>query len=296
MLYIGGLLIALCVGFLTGVFGIGGGFLMTPALMIFLNVPGPTAVGTDIATIFVASSFGLWRRRGTSTVEVKLGLTIAAGCVLGVCIGLTLLELLKGMPPLIINGRELVAVQFILFCCFVVLLSGVGIYMFIDTRHHKKNPSGQKQRGWFSRIHIPPYGHFALLDSRCTSGQQSLVPLVLLGLIVGTLTGLMGIGGGFILLPALVYLVGMQMVKAAGTSLLLVWISSMVAVILNVKLGNINFGLWAAMIVGSVAGTFIGTKIGLKAPDSTLRLGFVYVVFAAVVITMSKLAVMVFGP
>ena len=292
LLYLGGLLIALGVGFLTGLFGVGGGFMMTPALMIFLSVPGPTAVGTDIAVIFVSSSFGLWQRRGTSTVDVKLGLTIAVGCVLGVCIGLTLLELLKGMPCLIINGRELVAVQFILFCCFIVLLSGVGIYMFIDTCHHKKNHSAQGQRGWFSRIHIPPYGHFALLDP----SQRSLVPLVLLGLIVGILTGLMGIGGGVILLPALVYLVGMQMVKAAGTSLLLVWISILVGVILNVKHGDINFGLWAAMIVGGVTRTFVGTKIGLKASGSKLRMGFVYVVFAAVVITVSKLAVMVFGP
>ena len=96
--------------------------MMTPALMIFLKIPAPTAVGTDIATILVTSSFGLWRRRGTSTVAVKLGLTIASGCVLGVCIGLMLLEWLKGMPSLIINGKELVAVQFILFCCFVVFV------------------------------------------------------------------------------------------------------------------------------------------------------------------------------
>ena len=292
MLYIGGLLIALGVGFLTGVFGVGGGFMMTPALMIFLKIPAPTAVGTDIATILVTSSFGLWRRRGTSTVAVKLGLTIASGCVLGVCIGLMLLEWLKGMPSLIINGKELVAVQFILFCCFVVLLSGVGIYMFIDARRDKKNPSGRKQRGWFSRIQIWPYAHFALLEP----SKQSLVPLVLLGLIVGILTGLMGIGGGVILLPALVYLVGMPMVKAAGTSLLLVWISSLVAVIQHIKHGNINFGLWATMIVGGVAGTLIGTKIGLKASGSKLRMGFVYVVFAAVVITVRELAVMVFGP
>jgi uncharacterized membrane protein YfcA len=76
---IGATVIGLVVGMLTGIFGVGGGFLMTPALMIILNIRGPTAVGTDLATILATSSFGMFKRRGSGTVDVKLGLTIATG-------------------------------------------------------------------------------------------------------------------------------------------------------------------------------------------------------------------------
>ena len=291
ILFIGGLIIALFVGILTGVFGVGGGFLLTPALMIILGVPGTTAVGTGLATILATSSFGIFKRRGTGTVDSKIAFTIAVGSIIGVVAGVTLLNFLKYMPPLLINGREVVAVQYILLWAFTLMLAWVAGFMLFDY-HRTRGKIPQKRIGLFAKVNIPPYGNFKSLEQP----QLSLVTLVLLGIIIGLFIGLMGIGGGVILLPALIYLVGQRTIKATGTSLLLVWISSLVAVIFNAKNGNISLLLWIALTTGGLTGTFLGTKIGLKAAGSKLRLYFVYVIVAAILLVGFKVFQLTFGP
>jgi uncharacterized membrane protein YfcA len=118
---------------------------------------------------------------------------------------------------------------------------------------------------------------------------MSLVALAALGGVVGVLTGMMGIGGGVILLPALIYLVGQRAIKAVGTSLLLVWISSVIAVMLHITHRNINLHLWLALTAGGLLGTWLGTNIGLHVPGPRLRLYFIYVIVAAIVLIAVKL-------
>ena len=262
---------------------------MTPALMIILNIHGPTAVGTDLAAILATSSFGILRRRGSGTIDVKLGLTIAVGSILGVLVGSHFLELLKDAPKLIILGREQETVQYCLLCMFLVLLVWIAGYMSFD---YKRNcgKTLDKRVGFFAIFKIPPYLHFSSLEQP----RLSVVTLPILGFFVGILTGLMGIGGGVLLLPALIYLVGQPANKAVGTSLLLVWISSLIAVIRKSSAGEINLLLLAFLIVGGIAGTFLGTKIGLKLAGPKIRLYFVYVVIAAVLMVGYKLYVMTF--
>ena len=291
MLFAGGFVLSLCVGFLTGVFGVGGGFLMTPAMMIVLGVPGPVAVGTGLATILCTSSFGLFKRRGSGTIDVKIVLFMAIGSLNGVWIGGMQLEYLKELPPLIINGHEVVAVQYVLFWVFMgILLWTAGFMLFDYRRNQSQGKSSQEQIGLIASISLPPYANFTSL----AQSRLPLIPLVLLGLIVGIFTGLMGIGGGVVLLPILIYLVGQPTATAAGTSLLLVWISSLMGVYINAKFGNINLSLLAAMVFGGLIGTSLGTKIGLKVAGMKLRLYFVYVVLTAAVLIGSKLFQMTF--
>jgi len=287
---IGGFFIATFVGFLTGVFGVGGGFLMTPALIIILGVPGATAVGTDLATILTTSSVAMYQRRGSRTIDVKLGLTILIGTVLGVLIGLAILEALKNTPPLVINGREVETIKYVLLCGFVVMLLWIAGFMLWDY-FGNQGRSPAKRVGWFAKFHLAPYGHFKTLEEP----KLSIVALVLLGMVVGMLTGLLGIGGGVVLLPALIYLVGQRAVKAAGTSLFLVWAASAVAVIQCIRNGNIDYYLWPAMCVGGMIGASVGTRVGLKTADAKLRLYFVYVVIAAIVLILYKVFQMTFG-
>lgn len=284
----GGLLLAIGVGILTGIFGVGGGFMLTPALMIILGIPGPIAVGTGLAMMFVNSSYGMLKRRGTGTLDIKIALSISAGSLVGVILGSWLLERLKFLPPLVIREQELVAVQFILLCAFLLVMVWVAGFMYHDYR----SAGGQapKERvGALAHIRIPPYGHFTSLDQP----RMSFVALVLLGLGTGFLTGLMGIGGGVVLLPALIYLVGLRTQKAAGTSLMLVWISSFIAVISHVINHNINWILWVALVAGGLAGTFLGTRIGLRVAGPKLRLYFVYVVLAAILLVGYKIVGMI---
>ncbi|MBN1662947.1 MAG: sulfite exporter TauE/SafE family protein [Deltaproteobacteria bacterium] len=290
-LWAGGFIIAFLIGILMGIFGVGGGFLMTPALMIILGVPGPIAVGTDLSSILVNSSLALFGRKNTGTVDVRLSLPIAAGSMIGVLLGVSLLVYLKHMTPLIINGREIVAVRYVLLCAFILVLTGIAVFMRYD--HWRAGGEAPATRvGLLTKIKLPPYGCFKSLENP----EISLAALALTGIVVGFATGLMGIGGGVIYLPALVFLVGQRTVKAAGTSLLLVWISSLVGVALNCQAGNIDFLLLSSLIAGGLSGTFLGTKIGLKMTGPKIRQYFVYVLLAAIVLVVYEVLRLTFGP
>ena len=282
-------IIGLVVGSLTGIFGVGGGFLLSPALMIILGVSGPIAVGTGIATSFVNSSFGMITRRGSGTIDYKLALIICVGSVIGVMIGSELMDVLKRMPELTILGSEQNPVQYILLLLFLVTLVAIGGYLYLDYKKNK-GQAPAKRIGYFSKITLPPYIHFTSLEEP----RLSLIALLSMGLIIGVLTGLMGIGGGVVLLPALVYLVGQRTGKAAGTSLVLVWISSLVAVIRKGAGGDIDVELLAPLLICGIIGTFLGTKIGLKLSGPRIRLYFVYVIVASVIMVGVKLYLLTF--
>ena len=285
----GGFLIALLVGLLTGMFGIGGGFLLTPALIVLLGTPGPTAVGTGMATVLATSSFAILKRGGTGTIDVRLAVTIAAGGILGIGIGLHFLETLKHSAPLVINGRELETVDYVLMCAFAVLLLSIAGHLCLD--HFRTRGQSPRQRvGLLAAVKVPPYSCYQSLEQPCLS----VISLILLGVGVGVLTGLMGVGGGIILLPALIYLVGQRAAKAAGTSLLIVWVSSLIAVVLNTKYGNVNLPLWAVMTAGGLIGVSLGTKIGLKAEEVKLRVYFIYVVLGALGLVCYKVVDLTF--
>ena len=286
---LGATIISLFVGFLTGIFGVGGGFLLTPALMCMLPMPANVAVGTSLTVIFVNSSFGMFKRRGSNSVDIKLGLTLAAGTVIGVIIGLSIMELLKTAPPLSVFGTEQVAAQYILMCLFLLLLVGLVIFLSFDLyRNGNKNLS--KRIGLFARFKVGPFMHFTSLEEP----RLSAAAVVALGVAIGILTALLGIGGGVVVLPGLIYLIGQRAVKAAGTSLLVIWIASLVAGTGHLVQGNVELTLIIYMLAGGIIGTGLGTHIGLKLKGPKIRLYFVYVVIAAAVMVAVKLYAITF--
>ncbi len=285
---LGASLISFGVGILTGVFGVGGGFLMTPALMIFLGVPGPVAVGTDLAAILTNSSFGLYKRRGTHTVDLKLALTISLGGVVGVLIGSRLLKAVQEIGSWVIAGQEYDAVELSLLLLFVLLLVWIAGYILYDHCRMKRGDLDQGT-GLLRRLTVPPMRRFSSVYGQ----EVSITVLACLGLLVGCLTGLMGIGGGVILLPILIYFVGQDPKKAAGTSLVMVWVASAVGVLYKGMVGHISVSLWIAMIVGGLTGTSLGTRIGLKAASEKLKFSFFYVVLLALGIVTWRLVCLV---
>jgi uncharacterized protein len=281
---VGAILIGGLIGFLTGVFGVGGGFMLTPLLMIVLGVPPQVAVSTGLAVILVNSSYGLFVRRGSNTVDGKLSLMISIGSVAGVLVGAQLLTVLAQAPSLTVLGREQDAAQYALLVIFLVLLSWIAGYLYYDTRKHG-GETASVQVGILASVKLPPYGRFASLDEP----RLSVPALVVLGLVVGLLTGLLGVGGGVVLLPALVYLVGQRAAKAAGTSLLLVWIASATGVIRMAGESSISLSLLGILLVGGFSGTTAGTRLGLTLSGSKIRLYFVFVVLAAVALVVYEL-------
>ena len=199
------------------------------------------------------------------------------------------MDALKDAPRLLILGKEQDRLQYFLLWLFLVLLGGIAGYIFYDYKHNG-GQSPDKRTGLLAKFKLRPYMHFSSLEEP----RLSVLPLLVLGFCIGTLTGLMGIGGGVVLLPVLIYLVGQRAVKAAGTSLLLVWISSLVAVLYKGHAGQISLWLLAALLIGGLTGTFLGTKAGLKLNGARIRLYFVYVLVAAIIMVGYKLCILTF--
>lgn len=281
--------IGFVIGMLTGIFGVGGGFLLTPALMIILGVPGQIAVGTGLAAIFPNSILGILKRRGSSTIDYRLAIIISFGSIIGVIIGSHILDVLKNMPKFEIFGNTQDPVQYILLFLFLIVLIIIASYLYLD---YKKNDGKApiKRIGYLSKFKVPPYMHFQSLEEPALS----VIGVLFLGLVIGTLTGFMGIGGGVILLPVLIYMVGQRTNKAAGTSLILVGVSSFVAVIRKSAGGDIDVILLIALLTGGMIGTFVGTKIGLRLSGPKIRLYFVYVVLTAILMVSGKLYFLTF--
>lgn len=275
---IGASVLASIVGILTGIFGVGGGFLLTPALMVLLGFPGNVAVGTSLPIIFVNSSYGLFKRRKTKTVDYKLALIIATGSVVGVLVGVGLINKLESMDTITVLGKEQQPVQFVLLWLFILLLMWIASFLTYDLFRQTDN-SSDGRAGYLSKVPLAPYMKFESLSTP----EISLVSIIAVGCMIGLLTGLLGVGGGVVMLPALVYLVGQRTGTAAGTSLLIVWISSSIGSIGHIMNGNVQLLLFVIMTVFGLIGTNIGTKIGLKMAGRSIRFYFVLIVIAAIV-------------
>ena len=203
--------------------------------------------------------------------------------------GVKIIEILKDAGPLIIAGKEQPAVQYIVLWAFVVLMMGVCAFMLFDySKHRGRSP--EIRVGLLSKIKIPPYMEFPLLEQP----RLPLIMLLLLAIVTGVLQGFLGLGGGVLWLPVLVYLVGHRIIRAAGTSLVVVWISALFASSAHITQGNINVPLLAVMVVGGLLGVHYGTKLGLKLAGPKLRLYFIYVLIVAIAIIAYELFTMIF--
>jgi uncharacterized membrane protein YfcA len=284
--------LALFVGLLTGVFGVGGGFLMTPALIILIGIPGPIAVGTGLVNFFANSTLGVIKRRGSGTVAPSIAILVGGGSMLGVVGGSWILEHLNRLPHIEIGGQQQSPLELVLMIVFFLLLSGIAVFMTWDLRQSKKSDAEdtEHQVGLLSHIPIPPYRHFDVLDVP----RMSIPALLMLGILAGVLTGLLGIGGGVIMLPALIYLVGMRTQKATGTSLLLVWIASFTGAIQNLFIGNVHGILLLILMAGGMSGTWLGTHLAFLISGNRTKQYFIYVLLLAVLLVVGRIIAMVF--
>lgn len=277
LIYTGTSLLAVCTGILTGIFGVGGGFLMVPALIILLGIDSHIAVGTSMAVILITSSFGVFKRRGTGTVDTRLGLTIACGAIAGVTVGIWLLEKLKSTSEIVVFSRTYPAVQFAVLTAFLVLLSCLTVFILWDYRKNA-NERDKDRPGLLARLSLPPYIHCRSLNEP----KLSLITVLITGVLIGVMTGFLGIGGGVVMLPLLIWFIGQKPAAAAGTSLLVVWICTIIGVAQHAGNHNIDYHLWAAMLLGGIIGTHFGTTIGLKLSGKKIRLYFAYILIVAI--------------
>lgn len=288
----GGAFLGLAVGVLTGLFGAGGGFIITPALNIFLGLPMNLAVGTSACQVLGAASFTFFHNFDKKMRGVKLALIIGIGIPLGVFLGTRTVDRFKGLPPVEILGKTLNAVDFILLAIFAGLLFFISLWMLIDSfwlRRHHNEEDELKHIGLLTKLPIPPYVHCETIPAK----KVSTLLLVSIGFIMGFLSGLLGIGGGVIMMPLLFYIIGQQAKFAVKTSVMLILMSGFFATISHAFAHNIDYYMVIFLIPGAFFGSRIGLAIHNRISSKSLRKYFAFVVLGAMIMVVVKLVAMI---
>ena len=248
------------VGFLSGMFGVGGGFLMTP-LLIFFGVPPAVAVGTEANQIVAAALSGVvahWRR---GNVDIRMGAVLVAGGIVGSTLGSWLFKALRD------SGH----VDQVISVAFVVFLGAVGSVMLVESVRVmiRTRRGGSRRR---SRRHYWIHGlPLKMRFPRSRLYISSLLPLGM-GFVVGFLASIMGVGGGFFLIPAMIYVLGMPTAMVVGTSLFqIIFVTANVTVLHAFNNQTVDVLLALILLSGAVVGAQFGTAVGSRLKGEQLR-------------------------
>ncbi len=257
MIGLGGL-----VGFLSGLFGVGGGFLMTPLLMMY-GIPATVAAASDSNQIVAASASGCYTHYRAKTIDVRMGLLMLVGGIAGGTLGVQLIKVL----------RRLGEADFAITVVYVLMLGGIGSYMFFESLISLQ---GRPSRGAAPRspIYRSLVGAlpFKIYFPRSKVTITALMPL-LLGTLVGTLAAIMGVGGGFIMVPIMIYLLRMPMHVVVGTSLFQILFTCINVTVLQAHFNHsVDFVLALLLLIGSVVGAQIGIRIGRRLKADQLKI------------------------
>jgi uncharacterized membrane protein YfcA len=249
------------VGFLSGLFGVGGGFLMTP-LLIFVGVPPAVAVASQANQVIAASVSGVlahWRR---GNVDFKMGLVLLAGGLAGSLIGVWLYSVL----------RRIGQIDLVIALAYVFFLSAVGALMAVESigaMLRQRRPQATRRK-----LHQHTWVHGLPLKMRFRRSRlyiSALLPLGL-GFGVGILAALMGVGGGFIMVPAMIYLLGMPTALVVGTSLFqVIFVAINVSFLQAWQNQTVDIVLAFLLVLGAVIGAEFGTRFGARLRGEQLR-------------------------
>ena len=254
--------IGMIVGALSGLFGVGGGFLMTP-LLIFLGIPPVVAVGSEAPHVLASSVSGViahWRKKN---VDFKMGFFLLSGGIIGSTLGVNLFKLLKTY------GQIDIVIQFL----FLIFLGFIGISMAFESakttiKNYQTTSTIRTKLHQHSWIHGLPFK----LRFHRSKLYISAIPPILIGFFVGVLSAMMGVGGGFIMIPAMVYILGMSTNVVVGTSLFqIIFVTANSTFFQSYLNQTVDIVLSALMILGGVIGAQIGVKIGSKLKAEYLR-------------------------
>jgi uncharacterized membrane protein YfcA len=274
------LLLGLVTGFMAGMFGIGGGFLATPLLM-FIGIPPAIAVSTSTNQIIASSVSGLLAHLRKNSVDIKMGLFLVAGGFLGSSLGVSIFKLLQK------TGH----IDIVIAIVYVIFLGSISITMLIDGAKtlmekkygvvFEKAQSSNLRRLLHKIEHLPWKFYFPKSDITI-----SIIVPIFLSAGIGILVALMGIGGGFLMIPAMIYILRMPSSVVVGTSLFqIVFIATNATFLQAVTNNTVDIVLASLMIVSSAIGAQIGTRSGYKADADSLR-SFLALMLLAVCIKM----------
>ena len=250
------------VGFLSGMFGVGGGFLITP-LLIFYNIPPAIAVATGANQVVASSFSGALSHMKKRSIDFKLGTVLLGGGVVGSTLGIWVFALMRSVGQL----------DLLISLLYVVMLGTVGGLMLVESvRAIRRSRDGAaptlKKSGQHNWIHRLPLK----MRFRASKLFVSVIPVVGLGAGIGFLSSIMGVGGGFIMVPALIYLLKVPTNVVIGTSLFHIMFTTAYTTLVQSTLNQtVDVVLAFLLMVGGVAGAQYGAKIGQRLRGDQLR-------------------------
>ena len=254
------------VGLLSGIFGVGGGFLMTP-LLIMMGIPPTVAAASDSNQIVGASTSGTLAHFRMGNVDFKMGFILLIGGIIGGNIGVYIIKILRSLG----NADFLISVT------YVLMLGFVGGYMFLESLQAMRKSSqpvveveGPRRESLYSRM----VGSMPLqMDFHRSGVRLSFFMPLILGILVGVLAAIMGVGGGFIMVPIMVYLLRMPMHVVVGTSLFQILFTCVNVTIMQSTYNHtVDFVLALLLLLGSSLGAQVGAKVGKKMGGEQLKI------------------------
>jgi len=280
----------LFIGYVAGMFGVGGGFMLTPLLIYVFGVPAPVAVGSALCQKCGTSISSFLKYRKLGRGEPRIDLVMLGGSLIGVDAGTRVLAWLTSQGNWQIGHRSIPEVQVVMDVLFIVLLSLTAVYTFHDawTARARAVPRGDETipGPLVTRVNMGPF-----IDLPNVNLKRVSVPmLAYLGFILGLASGLMGIGGGVLFMPILLYGIGLSVRNAAGTGVLLLFVTVVVGTIEQALRGYINLNLAMAILIGSSVGAQLGALTTHYLANRILRLLFAVLVSSTVVMIAWDLA------
>lgn len=249
------------VGVLSGMFGVGGGFLMTP-LLFFIGIPPAVAVATEANQIVASSFSGVLAHFRRKSVDLRMGTVLLIGGLVGAAIGVVIFNTLRALGQ----------VDLLIRLSYVVFLGVIGGLMFIESLNALRRTRGGKTvpaRRKHNWVHALPFK----MKFRTSGLYISVIPPVVVGVLVGILSAIMGVGGGFIMVPAMIYLLGMPTKVVIGTSLFqIIFVTGFTTLLHATTNFTVDMVLAVLLLLGGVIGAQIGTRLGARLKAEQLRI------------------------
>ena len=255
------LFVSFIIGFLSGLFGVGGGYLMTPFL-IFMGIPPVYAIANEANNILASSTSASLTHWFKKTMDLKIGWLIISGGLVGTLLGILTFGYFK----------EIGKIDLIITLAYMYVLAIIGSFMLrdgiLEIDRFKKKVIIKKKLHTHYWIHGFP---FRMRFRKSQVYESALVPIIL-GLFVGFIAAIMGVGGAFLMVPAMIYLIGMPTKLVPGTSLFVtIFITAFVTILHAFSYHTIDLVLVMILITGSIAGVHLGQKIGQRLQGSELK-------------------------
>ena len=261
------------VGFLSGMFGVGGGFLITP-LLFFIGVPPAVAVATGANQVVASSISGVLAQLKRKGVDFHMGGVLLAGGIVGSAIGVWVFRLMTAA------GQVDLFVQ-LSYVLFLGLIGAMMLQESLRSLLRTRKPGAPIRR---SHVHSWVHGLPLKMKFRASGLYISVIPPLIVGALVGFLAAIMGVGGGFIMVPAMIYLLGMPTKVVIGTSLFqIIFVTAFTTVMHAVTSQTVDMLLALLLILGGVIGAQIGTRVGVRLKAEQLRILLSLLVLAVAV-------------